>query len=155
MPGLLQHVRTSTLDGLRPVPLGMPACGRTRARAHRLRNQALASEARLPCGLTSALWSLTSYSLAVFASRPQYHGLQPRADRCHLQRLLDGALPADRRQGAPYRGMLVPQEGRVNLFATTACVWRPITLGCAERLTSDVRLAAPSLLFCSPSPKVC
>ena len=45
---------------------------------------------------------------------PQHHRLQPCADRRHLQRLLDRALPAHWWQGATHRGLLLPQEGGVS-----------------------------------------
>ena len=59
--------------------------------------RALAAEAERPLGAPLAL--------------SQHDGVQPRADRRHLQRLLDGAVPADWRQGPPHRGLLVPEEG--------------------------------------------
>jgi len=62
----------------------------------------------------------------------QYHCVQPRTDRCHLRRLLDGPLPADWWQGAPHRGVLLQEEGRVGCFAS-----RVSGLECSPPLRAD------------------
>jgi len=51
----------------------------------------------------------------------QNNCLQPRPDGCALRQLRHCSVPADRWQGTSYRGMLLPEEGRISCSLRGVC----------------------------------